>query len=440
MRTGSPSEQDVRRAVTASAVGTVIEWYDFALYGAASALVIGRLFFPQTSEFVGILASFATFAIGYFARPLGGFVIAHIGDKLGRKPALVLTIALMGASTVLIGLLPTYHTIGVWAPVLLVLLRLGQGFGAGAELAGAITMVAEYTPRNRRAFYTSIPNAATAAGLLLATASFAAVARLPEDALLSWGWRLPFLSSIAIFAVAFFIRSRLGETPEFLREAQATAKERQLPFTQVFRERWRSVAIGFFSVTGHNVNAYVLSTFALSFITTTLGLSESVGLTAVVLASLTGIVTTPLFGRLADRVGRRAVFAIGAGFVAVMAFPFFALLQTRNPVLVSLAMMAGYGVGFGAMSGAQGAFLSELFATRHRYTGIAAARELNGMLVAGPTPFVAAALVGVAGGAPWLLAGYLVAAAFVTLLAVRAAPSEGQTEAAPASAPTTARP
>ncbi|MBB6376677.1 MFS family permease [Pseudonocardia eucalypti] len=424
-----PDQQEIRRAVAASTVGTVIEWYDFALYGAAAALVIGKLFFPQTSSLVGALAAFATFAVGFLARPLGGFIISHIGDRFGRRPALVLTIVLMGASTVLIGLLPTYAQVGVWAPVLLVLLRLLQGFGAGAELAGAITLVAEYTPRNRRAYYTAIPNAATAAGLLLATLSFAAVAQLPEADLLSWGWRIPFLASALIFLVALYIRSRLGETPAFLEVAREEAKRGQLPLGQVLRERRKSVALGFLSITGHNANAYVLNTFALSFITGTLGMSKTVGLTAVVLAAITGIVAAPLFGMLADRVGRRFVFIFGAAFVAVMAFPFFGLLQTRQPVLVALAMMAGYGIGFGAMSGAQGAFLSELFATRYRYTGIATARELNGMLVAGPTPLIATALVGLAAGAPWLVAGYLVIAELITIVAVYAARNEELAEA-----------
>ncbi|GAA5174793.1 MFS transporter [Pseudonocardia eucalypti] len=392
-------------------------------------MVIGKLFFPQTSSLVGALAAFATFAVGFLARPLGGFIISHIGDRFGRRPALVLTIVLMGASTVLIGLLPTYAQVGVWAPVLLVLLRLLQGFGAGAELAGAITLVAEYTPRNRRAYYTAIPNAATAAGLLLATLSFAAVAQLPEADLLSWGWRIPFLASALIFLVALYIRSRLGETPAFLEVAREEAKRGQLPLGQVLRERRKSVALGFLSITGHNANAYVLNTFALSFITGTLGMSKTVGLTAVVLAAITGIVAAPLFGMLADRVGRRFVFIFGAAFVAVMAFPFFGLLQTRQPVLVALAMMAGYGIGFGAMSGAQGAFLSELFATRYRYTGIATARELNGMLVAGPTPLIATALVGLAAGAPWLVAGYLVIAELITIVAVYAARNEELAEA-----------
>ena len=204
--------------MAASTVGTIIEWYDFALYGAASALVINELFFPTAGPVIGTLAAFATFAVGFFARPLGGVVIGHYGDKLGRKPALIFTVVLMGLSTVLIGLLPTYEQIGVWAPALLVLLRLLQGFGAGAELAGAITYITEYTPASKRAFYTAIPNGATAAGLLLATGAFSIISFLPEEQLLSCGWRLPFVASVAILLVAVFILQRLQESPAFREE------------------------------------------------------------------------------------------------------------------------------------------------------------------------------------------------------------------------------
>lgn len=409
---------NTRRVVAASAIGTVMEWYDFALYGAASALVIGPLFFPNETSTVGILAAFATFAVGFFARPLGGFVVGHYGDKIGRKPALVFTVGLMGISTVLIGLLPTYDTVGIWAPILLVLLRLLQGFGAGAELAGAITYIAEYTPPHRRAFFTSIPNAATAVGLMLAVGGFALVSRLPEEQLLSWGWRLPFLASFPILFVALYIRQRLPESPAFAQEQDRLGEPTRMPLSQLLSERKRDVFFGFLSVTGHNANAYVLNAFALSYITATLGLPQSVALLALLLAAGAGVVSTPLFGILSDRIGRRPVFAGGAAFVALFAFPLFWLLGTGATPAVVFAMVAGYGIGFGAMSGAQGAFLSELFETRYRYTGIATARELNGMLVAGPTPFIASALVAAAGGSPWLVAVYLIGCQALTIVGV----------------------
>ena len=415
--TAAPAE--TRAVVLASAVGTIMEWYDFALYGAAAALFINRLYFPTVSPLIGSLAAFATFAVGFFARPLGGLVVAHYGDRIGRKPALVFTVALMGVSTVLIGLLPGYDTLGVWAPVLLVLLRLLQGFGAGAELAGAITYIAEFTPAHRRAFYTSIPNACTAVGLAMAVGLYAILGALLTDAqMLAWGWRVPFLVSAVIVFVAIYIRSRLQESPAFEAEQRKVATAVKLPLTQVFSERGSSVVLGFLSVTGHNANAYVLNAFALSYITGTLHLSRSLALTALLLAAAAGMVMTPLFGMLADRIGRKPVFVGGAVFVALFAFPFFHLLQTGSPPLVIGAMMAGYGIGFGAMSGAQGAFLAELFETRFRYTGIAAAREMNSVLVAGPTPFIASALVASAGGQPWSVAWFIIACQAVTIISV----------------------
>ncbi|HEY3681718.1 MAG TPA: MFS transporter [Streptosporangiaceae bacterium] len=418
--TTGPGAALIRRATVAGALGTVIEWYDYALYGAASALFIGPLFFPGASPTVGTLAAFATFAVGFFARPVGGLIISHYGDRIGRKPTLIATIVLMGASTVLMGALPTYASVGVLAPVLLVLLRLVQGIGAGAELAGATTMIAEYVPRNRRAYYTSIPNAATAAGLTLASLAFLAIQALPQDEALAWGWRIPFLASALIFAVAMVIRRSLVETPAFRQERDAAHGPAKPPVVRLLKERPREVLIAFLSITGHNANAYVLNTFALSYITKTLHMSEGAGLTALVAAALAAIVTTPLFGRLADHVGTRRVFAFGALFVAGAAFPFFALLNTRVPLVVALTMMAGYGVGFGAMAGAQGGFLADLFDTRYRFTGIAVAREANGVLIAGPTPFVATALVSTAGGRPWLVATYLVVCTLITVAALAA--------------------
>jgi MFS family permease len=413
-----------RAVVLASAAGTVMEWFDFALYGAAAALFLNRLYFPTFSPAAGTLAAFATFAVGFAARPLGGFVVAHYGDRIGRKPALLFTVALMGFSTVAIGLLPSFDSIGLWAPVLLIVLRLLQGFGAGAELAGAITYIAESTPARRRAYYTSIPNACTAVGLALAVGGLALLgALLSPEQMLAWGWRVPFLASVVVVGIALYIRTRLGESPAFQNEQRRMRHTTRLPLMDVLRERRREVVLGFLSVTGHNANAYVLNTFAIGYISTTLHLGARTALLAILMAAGAGIVATPLFGRLADRIGRKPVFIGGALFVAAFAFPFFMMLRTGSVPVVVLAMMLGYGLGFGAMSGAQGAFLSELFETRYRFTGIAAARETNSVLIAGPTPFIASALVAAAGGQPWFVAFYLVACQAVTVIAVLLAPT-----------------
>lgn len=415
------SQANIRKAVTAATVGTVIEWYDYALYGAAAGLVINKLFFPNLSPEIGLIAAFATFAVGYFARPFGGIVISHIGDKYGRKPALILTIALMGLATVLMGLLPTYETIGIMAPVLLVVLRLVQGFGAGAELAGAIVLVAEYAPPNKRAFYTSLPNAATMIGIMLATLSFLAISYLPEEVLLGWAWRAPFLVSAVLFLVALYIRKHLDETPEYvaaMQQAEARKLEQQVPIGELFRKSRKEVLFGFLSVTGHNANVYILNTFSIGYMFNTVGMARSDALIAVTIGALFGVLGVPLFGVLADRIGAAKVYVGGCLFILAMAFPLFMLLDTGSLFLATLGISLCFFGGFGATSGAQGAFLSNLFPTRYRFSGLAMSRELNGVMVAGPTPLIAASLVSAAGGRPTYVALYLMACCALAIMAI----------------------
>lgn len=420
----------VRRAVTAATVGTVIEWFDYALYGSASGLVINKLFFPQLSDAVGILAAFATFAVGFFVRPVGGMVLAHFGDKYGRKPALVLTILLMGFATVAMGLLPTYAQVGIAAPILLVLCRMLQGFGAGAEYAGAVTLVAEYADPKDRGMLTAVLQSASLGGILLSTIVFLFVAQLPEATLLSWGWRVPFLLSALLFAVAIYIRHRLDETPEYveaMRKAAAQRRAAKVPIGELLRNSRKEIFFGFLSITGHNANAYMLGSFVLSYLTNTLGMARTDGLTVVMIATLVGVVATPIAGRIADRIGNVPVFVSGAVFVMLFAYPLFWLLDTKSVALAALGMSIAYGIGFAGLAGAQGAFLANLFPTRYRFSGIAMTRELNAMLIAGPTPFIAAALVTVAGGSPRWVVAYLMiccAATVVSVLAIRKSSGE----------------
>jgi MFS family permease len=416
------SEKTMRKAVFAGVVGSIIEWYDYALYGAAASLVINKLFFPNLEGTIGILAAFATFAVGYVARPLGGIAISHIGDRFGRKPALIFALTLMGASTLLLGMLPTYYDIGVWATVFLVALRLIQGFGAGAELAGALTFVAEYVPVNRRAFFTSIINASTVVGILCATFAFLLVSKLPEEVFLNWGWRVPFLVSILLFAVAIFIRKQLDETPEYVKsieQAEAKKKDSNVPLKELLRNSRKEVFFAFLSVAGHQAVSYILSVYSISYMINIAGMSRSESLTALVWASIAGIIGTPLMGMLADKIGAAKVFSFGCIFIACFSYPFFWMLKMNSLVIATLAMCICYGIGYGATSGSQGAFLVNLFPTRYRYSGVALSRELNGMLIAGPTPFVAAALVAKAGGEPTYVAAYLMICCIVSLIAIQ---------------------
>ena len=414
----------IRKAVTAATIGTVIEWYDYALYGAASGLVVNKLFFPQLSPTAGVLAAFATFAVGFFTRPLGGLVISHFGDKVGRKPALIFTVALMGLSTVAIGLLPDFSQIGIAAPILLMLLRLLQGFGAGAEYAGAVTLVSEYVPPERRGYYTAYLQSATIIGILLATFAFLAVSYESEATLLGWGWRVPFLVSALLFFVALYIRNRLDETPEYVaavEHAEARRRAARVPVRELLANSPKEVFLGFLSVTGHNANAYLLNAFALSYMTNTLKMPRTDALMAVIAATAVGIVATPVLGWIADRVGHAKVYGFGALFMVLFAFPLFALLDSKDAVLATVGMGLAYAFGFGGMAGAQGAFLANLFPTRYRFSGIAFARELNSLIIAGPTPFIASALVALSDGRPRLVILYLIVCCALTVVAVWAA-------------------
>ena len=413
-----------RRAVFAAVLGTVIEWYDYALYGAAAGLVIAPLFFSEAVASAGAMMAFATFAVGFVARPLGGVIVGHIGDKYGRRPAMMLTIILMGVATVGVGLLPTSMAIGAAAPLLLVLLRLLQGFGAGAELAGAMTLVAEFAPPKRRGFYTSLVLSTPPAGIALATFAFFAVSSLGTDVLLGWAWRIPFLVSAVLFFLALYIRNRLEETPEYsaaITKAENERTKTRLPLRDVLARDWRQVIVGFFSITGHNAMNYILAVYALTLMTSpAVGLDKPSALLAVTLGSLVSVALTPVGGWMSDRFGAPRVLLFGSLMGAALAYPIFALLSAGDFALAFTAIALGYGLVIPATSGAQGAFLTNLFPPQRRLSGIGLARETNGALVAGLSPLIAAALVTAADGQTYLAAGYLLACCLASAVAVAA--------------------
>lgn len=415
------------RALFAAIVGTVIEWYDYALYGTAAGLVIGPLLFAGSSAGAS-LAAFATFAVGFVARPLGGVLVGHVGDRHGRRPAMLLTVVLMGVATVGTGLLPIHLAIGAAAPVLLVLLRLLQGMGAGAELAGAMTLVAEFAPPRRRGLYTSLVLFAPPAGIVLASVAFLWAASQGDDALLAWAWRVPFLASAVLFALAVFIRAKLEESPEYeaaLARARQQGQGRKVPLLQLLRHHTRAVLAGFFALTGHNALNYILAVFSLSFMTSpAVGMPRGSALLAVSIGSVCGVLTTPLGGLAADRFGARPVLAVGSLLGALGAFPLFRALASGDTVLATVAIGVGYGLVVACTSGAQGTFLAGLFPTAERFSGIALARETNGAVVAGFSPLVAAALITAFGGATWGAATFLAACCLSSVLAVALMRSE----------------
>ena len=411
---GSAGITSIRSVALASLIGTTIEWFDFYLYGTAAALVFSRLFFPTIEPRAGTLAAFATYAVGFFARPIGGIVIGHFGDRVGRKAMLVLTLILMGTATFCIGLLPTYALWGPWAAVALVVLRLVQGFGVGGEWGGAVLMAIEHAPEGARGFYGSWPQMGVPAGLILSTAAFALVSRLPEDQFLSFGWRIPFLASIVLVAVGVVVRSRVRETPVFGR-IKATRSEARMPIVEVLRRHPREILLAIGIRIAENGGFYIYTVFVLVYLTQKVGLERQDALEGVLIASTGLLVALPACGALSDRFGRRPIYLFGAAMGASFAFPFFWLLDTGSVPLAWFALTFVLIFSQAPMYGPQAAFLSELFGARVRYSGASLGSQLSSVLAGGLSPFIATALLPYGGAA---IAAYIVGMAMVTIVAV----------------------
>jgi len=416
----TPDPRQLRRAIYTGAIGSALEYYDFAIYGLASALVFGHIFFPSLGTTGALLASFATYGAGFLARPFGGLFFGSLGDRKGRKLVLLLTIALMGTATTLIGLLPT----GATGAVLLVLLRLLQGFGAGAEQTGAATLMAELAPRERRGFYAALPFIGVFSGLALATITFRVMqASLTEQELLDWGWRLPFLASVVLIFMAVWIRLKLKESPVF----QQLSQSHQVidsPMRSVLRNARRpllATTLMRMAETGcSTLYATVSIAFLTGFASRHLGQDSAdlagIGTNAVLAASILSVFTTPLFGALSDRFGRLAVYRGGALFGAFWAFPSWWMIDSGDSTLVCIAVVGGFALAANCMLGAQCAHFTELFGNRYRYSGVALAREVGAMLSGGLAPILGIALVGLAGGAYWVLALYTLVLTMLTLI------------------------
>jgi MHS family shikimate/dehydroshikimate transporter-like MFS transporter len=407
-----------RRGALAGFIGTAIETYDFFLYGTAAALVLNKLYFPTLTPFVGTLASLATYSVGFAARPIGGIVIGHFGDRIGRRSMLVLTLVSTGGATTLIGLLPTYEQIGALAPAILVLLRLVQGFAVGGEWSGAALMAVEHAPAGSRGFYGSWTQVGTPAGLLLSTAAFTLAARLPTAQFLSWGWRMPFLASIVLVAIGLVIRLRVPETPAFLR-VQAERAHTRRPALDALRSHPAEVLLAIGIRIAENGAFYIYTVFVLVYATQHSGLSRQAILTAIASGAACLLFAIPLFGAMSDRVGRRPVYLLGACVTAVFAYPLLRLLDTGSAAAACLALIIALTLGHAPMYGPQAAFMSELFDTKLRYSGMSLGSQLSSVISGGLSPFVATALLPYGRGA---LASYIVAMAAVTIAAVLMAP------------------
>ena len=379
----------LRRVVMASLVGTTIEWYDFFLYGSAAALVFNRLFFPEYDPLTGTLLAFATYALGFVARPVGGIVFGHFGDRIGRKRLLMLSLVLMGVATVLIGLMPTYAQIGVWAPILLILLRLIQGFAVGGEWGGAVLMAAEHGDAARRGFWASWPQAGVPAGNLLAAGVLALMAGVQDEAdFLEWGWRVPFLLSAVLVVVGWYIRNRVSESRLFEEAMDEAEVPPKLPAIDVLRERPKAVLLGAGLRWGENISYYVLTVFSLTYLVDVAAESRSLALNALLIGAGVQFFAIPLFARLSDVVGRRPVYAFGGLGLAAWSFAFFPMLGSGNHLAIYAALVVGL-VLHGAMYGPQAAFITELFPTRIRYSGVSIAYQLTAIAAGSLAPIIA---------------------------------------------------
>ena len=379
----------LRRVIASSLVGTTIEWYDFFLYGSAAALVFNRLFFPEYDPLVGTLLAFATYAVGFIARPLGGIVFGHFGDRIGRKRLLMLSLILMGLATVLIGLLPTYAQIGIWAPIALIALRLVQGFAVGGEWGGAVLMAAEHGDTARRGFWASWPQAGVPAGNLLAAAVLAIMAAVQTEAdFLEWGWRVPFLLSAILVAVGWYIRNRVTESPMFEAELDEAEAPPKVPAMEVLRERPKALVLGAGLRVGENISYYILTVFSLTFLVDVSKESRSLALNALLIGAAVQFFAIPLFALLSDKIGRRPVYAFGAFGLAAWCFVMFGLLGSGSYASIVLALVVGL-VLHGAMYGPQAAFITELFPTRIRYSGVSLAYQLTSIVAGSLAPIIA---------------------------------------------------
>ncbi|VXB07466.1 MFS transporter [Aeromicrobium sp. 9AM] len=394
-----------RRVAAASLIGSVIEWYDFYLYGTAAALVFGSEFFPGLSPTAGVLASFATFAVGFGARPVGGLIFGHFGDRIGRKTTLVASLLTMGIASVAIGVLPTYSTIGVWAPALLVLLRLIQGIGLGGETSGAVLISLEHAPAGKRNLYGGFPQMGVPAGLVLANIVFLVITHaVSEEALTTWAWRVPFLFSAVLVAVGILIRVGISETPEFL-EVKQRNDVLAAPGVAAVRSNWRQILLTVLLIIGAAGCSYVFTVFTLSYGPTTLGFERQSLLLGVAGASLVWMLTIPFWTSVADRVGRRKVFLSGSVSLVIVAASYFALLDTRNAVAI--------GIGFAAMGfvlpmthGLQGSIMADVFPAGMRYSGMGWILGLASV-IGGLSPFIAQWLFGLTDDAS-LITAYMI--------------------------------
>ncbi|MEU3138382.1 MFS transporter [Nocardiopsis alba] len=406
-----------RRVLIGSLSGSAIEWFDFFLYATAAALIFDKQFFPNDDPVISLMLSYLSLSLTFFIRPFGGIVFSHIGDRIGRKKTLVITLSMMGGATVAIGLLPTYAQVGVLAPILLILCRVVQGLAIGGEWGGALLLAYEYAPKNRRGFFGSVPQTGVTIGMLLSTIAFALVSMLPDGAFEAWGWRLPFVASLVLVFVGLWIRKGLADTPAF-REAKKSGNIAKLPIKDTLRDHWRSVLVAVGAKVVETAPFYIFATFVVSYATGTLDMQQSVVLNAVSAGALVSTISILLMGSLSDRLGRSTVFLGGVVLIAAFAAPFFLLLDLRMNWAVYAAVIISLGVAWPPVTATLGTLTSEIFTTRVRYTGVTLGYQIGAALAGGTAPLLATWLLARFDGAWWPIAAYLVVLAVISFAAV----------------------
>jgi metabolite-proton symporter len=416
-------EQEARRqlprAVLASTIGTSVEWYDFFLYGSAAALVFPKVFFPSSEPLAGTLIAFATYAVGFAARPVGAIFFGHFGDRIGRKATLIATLLTMGLATAVVGLVPGYATIGIWGGILLTLLRVLQGIGVGGEWGGSVLISMEWGSVRRRGLVASWPQLGVPIGLILGNGALLVFSNLSGSDFLTWGWRIPFLLSLVLLAIGLYIRLGISETPAFSRLLRERRVEAQ-PVVEVVRRSWREIVLSMFVRLSEQAPFYIFTAFVLTYGVKTLGFTNNFMLTSVFLAACLSLLTIPLAGHLSDRLGRRLIYGIGVVLVAVFAFPYFAMLDTRIGAVVVVAVVLSL-IPHDLQYGPQASLIAENFTGRLRYSGASIGYQLASVIAGGPAPLIATALLaGFHSSVP--IAIYLVGCAVVSLVALALIP------------------
>ncbi|MEE9952973.1 MHS family MFS transporter [Enterobacter quasihormaechei] len=406
-----------KKVLIASLTGSSIEWFDYFLYGTAAALVFNKIFFPMVDPVIGLILSYLSFSLTFFIRPIGGVLFAHIGDRIGRKKTLVLTLSLMGGATVMIGLLPTYDMIGMWAPALLILMRIIQGMGIGGEWGGALLLAYEYAPEKRKGFFGSIPQAGVTIGMLMATFIVSLMTLFSEEDFLSWGWRIPFLLSSVLVLLGLWIRKDIDETPDF-QKVKKSGQVAKAPLRDTLKHHWREVLIAAGLKVVETAPFYIFSTFVVSYATTTLTYQKSQALEAVTLGALVATIMIPLMGLLSDRVGRQRIYSVSVFALGLFIVPWFMLLNTGTTWGILLATVIAFGVLWAPVTAVLGTLCSEIFSANVRYTGITLGYQLGAALAGGTAPLIATGLLAKYDG-DWVpVAWYLGVTVAISLVAI----------------------